>query len=75
MKTWRASNRSKCSVTDPASEFSMGITAAATEPRSTRSKTSTERAHGTMSQPGTMRRAASWLNEPTSPWIAIFIPL
>src|ERR1700730_14289580 len=75
MKTLRASSRSKCSVTEPASEFSIGMTAAATAPRCTRSKTSTERAQATISQPGTIRRAASWLNEPASPWIAILIPL
>ena len=51
----------------------MGITAASTEPRSTRSNTSAERAQGTMVQPGTMRPAASWLKEPDSPWMATFM--
>ena len=47
-KTSRASSRSRCSVTEPTSEFSMGITAAATDPRCSRSKTSAERAQATM---------------------------
>ena len=48
-----------CSVTDPASEFSIGITAIGTLSASSRSKTSAERAHGTMAHPGTILRAAS----------------
>src|SRR5271154_4980693 len=71
--TSRPSSKSKCSATDPASEFSIGITAPSTVPRLTRSKTSSERAHGTTVDRGGMVSAASGLNEPSSPWIAIFI--
>ena len=52
----------------------MGITAAETAPEPTRANTSTEAAQGTTVQPGTICLAASWLNEPASPWIAIFTP-
>ena len=69
----RASSRSKCSATEPASEFSIGITAALAEACSTRSKTSAERAHGTTVARGSILPAASWLKEPSSPWMAIFM--
>src|SRR5882762_8008038 len=59
INTSRLSRRSKCSATDPASEFSIGITAPPTDPRPTRSKTSADRAQGTIMQRGTMRQAAS----------------
>src|ERR1700691_3535953 len=62
-------SKSKCSATDPANEFSMGITAEAS-PFSTSRKTSAETAQGRMVASGSMMDAASWLNEPSSPWIA-----
>ena len=73
MNNSRASSRSKCSATEPASEFSIGITAAPTAPCSTRSKTSAERAHGTTDARGNILPAASWLKEPSSPWMATFM--
>src|SRR5580698_376860 len=51
----------------------MGITAAATDPRWRRSNTSAERAHGTTVHRGSMRSAASWLKEPSSPWMATWM--
>ena len=54
MNTSRVSSKSKCSATDPASEFSIGMTAACTEPFSTRSNTSADRAHGTTVAPGSI---------------------
>src|SRR5713226_7838326 len=51
----------------------MGMTAAATDPRCRRWNTSAERAQGTTVQRGSMRSAASWLKEPSSPWMASFI--
>src|SRR5581483_3152885 len=71
MNAFCVSSRSKCSATDPARVFSSGITAQV--PRATRSNTSAERAHGTIEQPGSIRNAAWWLNDPSSPWIATFI--
>src|SRR5271157_230327 len=73
MNTFRVSSKSKCSATDPASEFSMGMTAACTEPFSTRSNTSADRAHGYTAARGCIFPAASWLNEPSSPWMATFM--
>src|SRR5690348_4774402 len=73
IKTLRETSRSACSATVPAKVFSMGMTAPSTEPRSTRSKTSADRAHGTTVHRGSIRSAASWLKEPNSPWIATFI--
>src|SRR5271165_5141461 len=73
MNTFRVSSRSKCSATDPASEFSIGITAACTEPCSTRSNTSADLAHGTTAARGSILPAASWLKEPSSPWMATFM--
>src|SRR5438270_10204744 len=73
IKTLRETSRSACSATVPAKVFSMGMTAPSTEPRSTRSNTSADRAHGTTVHRGSIRSAASWLKEPNSPWIATFI--
>src|SRR4029077_6032844 len=73
MWTSRPRSKSKCSATEPASEFSIGTTAPSTVPRLTRSKTSSERAHGTTFALGNIASAASWLKEPSSPWIAIFM--
>src|SRR5712691_1843589 len=73
MKTSRVSIRSACSATVPASVFSIGITAAPTDPPARRSNTSADRAHGTTVHRGSIRSAASWLNDPSSPWIATFI--
>ncbi len=67
------SSKSKCSRTDPARLFSMGIAAASTTPSSKARNTSAESAHGTISAPATSFSAASWLNAPGSPWIAIFM--
>src|SRR5581483_12236399 len=67
------SSRSKCSATDPANEFSMGITAAATAPDFAFANTSAEDTHGTTVARGSIRRAASWLKEPSSPWMATLI--
>src|SRR5260370_32566304 len=49
------------------------MTAPSTVPRFTRSKTPSERAHGTTFARGNIASAASWLKEPSSPWIAIFM--
>src|SRR5436305_5716429 len=73
IKMLRETSRSACSATVPAKVFSMGMTAPSTEPRSTRSNTSADRAHGTTVHRGSIRSAASWLKEPNSPWIATFI--
>src|SRR5882672_758759 len=73
MNTSRASSRSACSVTVPARVFSMGMTATVTSPACRWSNTSAERAQGNSVQPGTMRREASWLKEPGSPWMATLI--
>src|SRR5205823_1089725 len=73
IKTLRETSRSACSATVPAKVFSIGMTAPSTEPRSTRSNTSADRAHGTTVHRGSIRSAASWLKEPNSPWIATFI--
>src|SRR5256885_11691397 len=73
IKALREPSRSACSATVPAKVFSMGMTAPSTEPRSTRSNTSADRAHGTTVHRGSIRSAASWLEEPNSPWIATFI--
>src|SRR3954469_617895 len=51
----------------------MGMTAASARRRSTASKTSFEVAHGSTLARGSMRRSASWLKAPRSPWIATFI--
>lgn len=51
----------------------MGITAASTFDSDNEEKTSAESAQGTISAPGTNLSAASWLNEPGSPWMAIFM--
>ena len=53
----------------------MGMAAASTDPLETAAKASAERAKGTMTASATRFIAASWLNEPGSPWMAIFIPL
>jgi len=45
----------------------IGMTAPSTVPCLTRSKTSSERAHGTSFARGNMASAASWLKEPSSP--------
>jgi len=60
-------------LSDSASVFSIGMTAAAALPRSTLSNTSSERAQGITVHCGSMRRAASWLKEPSSPWMATFM--
>ncbi len=44
-----------------------------TSPLSTSLKTSAETAQGTMVASGSIFNAASWLKEPSSPWIAIRI--
>src|SRR5271154_1277639 len=51
----------------------MGMTEAAAEPLPTRSNTSAERAQGTTAQPGSICSAASWLKDPSSPWMATFM--
>jgi hypothetical protein len=61
------SSRSKCSETEPASEFSMGMAAASTDPLATAAKASAESEKGTMTASATSFMAASWLNEPGSP--------
>src|SRR2546430_243483 len=53
--------------------FCPAIPAAPADPSSIRSNTSTARAHGTTVHRGSIRSAASWLNDPNSPWIATFI--
>ena len=53
----------------------MGMAAASALPEARVAKTSAERGQGTMVAPGTSLRAASWLKEPGSPWIAIFMRL
>jgi hypothetical protein len=58
MNTLLVRSKSKCSATDPANEFSIGITAELTLLRTTKSKTSAERAQETTAHPGTMRSAA-----------------
>src|SRR4051812_599958 len=49
------------------------MTAASACRRSTASKTSFDVAHGSTVARGSMRRSASWLKAPRSPWIATFI--
>src|ERR1700728_1000492 len=53
----------------------MGIAAASATPESSAANTSAERAQRTISASGASFSAASWLNEPGSPWIAIFMLL
>ena len=48
-------------------EFSIGITAAPTAPRSTRSKTSADREQGTTDASFNILPVASWLNDPSFP--------
>src|ERR1700730_11773670 len=73
MNTSCVRRMSACSATVPANEFSMGITAAATDSRCKQSNTSAERVQGTTVQRGNICSAASWLKDPRSPWMATFI--
>jgi len=67
------SSRSRCSATDPARVFSIGITAAATALDRTFPNTSADDTQGTTVARRSIRCAASWLKEPSSPWIATLI--
>src|ERR1700676_2811204 len=68
-----ASSRSKCSETEPARLFSMGITAASTSWFARAENTSADSEKGAITASSTSFIAASWLNDPGSPWMAIFI--
>src|SRR5487761_1632629 len=57
-------------MTDPARLFSTGITAASTSEQSSSRKTSLAVLQGATVACGTSVKAASWLKEPSSPWIA-----